>query len=402
MHRTQPLRAAGFVLSSLAALALSGCGQPAAQEVGLGKTGPAITAAVAIERPVAETQEFSGRIEAVERVEIRPRVSGFISAVNFRPGALVRKGDVLFVIDPRPYQAEANRLNAIARAARAKADLAQLELTRAEKLVADKAISQREADELGANFKELDATAHAAQSGFEAAKLNLGFTRVRAPIDGRASKAEVTLGNLVDSTATLTSVVSADEVYASFEGDEDTFLRVGSQSRSGKHVPVRIGLANEEGFPHTGELEFVDNRLDPATGSVRMRALFRNEDNTLAPGLFARVQLAPAGEGRSAVLVAERAVGTDQDRKFVYVLSPDSRVVYREVRLGPVIDGMRVVRHGVRAGERIVVNGLQQVQPGQAVTAQTVPMDAARAAPDAAEPGARAEKVADAQRAKQS
>ena len=394
MHRSQPLLAAGFALSSLVALALSGCGEPSAQETAPPTAGPSITAAAVVERPVTETQEFSGRIEAVERVEIRPRVSGFISAVNFKPGALVKKGDVLFVIDPRPYQAEANRLDSAARAARAKADLAQVELTRAEKLVADKAIAQREVEELAANFKELDANARAAQSAFDAAKLNLAFTRVQAPIDGRASKAEVTLGNLVDSTATLTSVVSNDEVYASFNGDEDSFLRVGGQARSGKRIAVRIGLANEEGFPHAGELEFVDNRLDPTTGSVRMRAVFKNEDNAFAPGLFARVQLAPAGEGQRALLVAERAVGTDQDRKFVYVITADGKALYREVSLGPVVDGMRVVRRGLHAGERIVVNGLQQVRPGQAVSAQTVPMDAALAARSTSKPGARAPDVA--------
>jgi multidrug efflux system membrane fusion protein len=397
MQHTKPklaAAAASFALTSLAALALSGCGQPSAQQAAPANAGPVITAAAVVERPVVEAQEFSGRIEAVERVEIRSRVSGFISAVNFKPGALVKKGDVLFVIDPRPYQAEANRAEAAARAARAKADLAQLELVRAEKLVADKAIAQREVDELASSFRELDATARAAQSTFEAAKLNLGFTRVQSPIDGRASKAEVTLGNLVDSTAVLTSVVSDDEVYASFDGDEDTFLRVGGQSRSGKRIPVSIGLANEEGFPHFGELEFVDNRLDPATGSVRMRAVFKNEDNALAPGLFARVQLAPAGAGQPAMLVVDRAIGTDQDRKFVYVITSDNKAVYRAVRLGPVIDGMRVVRQGLRAGERIVVNGLQQVRAGQAVTAQTVPMDAGLAARNAPKPDPQAPKAA--------
>jgi multidrug efflux system membrane fusion protein len=320
-------------------------------------------------------QEFSGRIEAVDRVEIRPRVSGFIGQVNFKPGARVKKGDVLFVIDPRPYQAEASRAEAVARAARAKADLAKLELDRAEKLVADKAIAQREVEASASSYKELEASARAAQAAYEAAKLNLVFTRIESPIDGRVSKAEVTLGNLVDSSAVLTSVVSSDSVYASFDGDEDTFLRVGAQARKGQSVTVRVGLANEDGFPHEGALEFVDNRLDPATGSVRMRAVFRNADNSLAPGLFARVQLAPAGAAPMALLVAERAIGTDQNRKFVYVVTPDGRAMYRAVSLGPVVDGLRVVRHGVSAGEKVIVNGLQQVRPNEAVLAQTVPMD---------------------------
>ena len=370
---------AAFSLGSLAALFLSSCGEPAAQEAGKQAGGPPITAAAVIEKSIVETQEFTGRLEAVDRVEIRPRVAGFISKVNFKPGALVKKGQVLFVIDPRPYEAEARRTEAAALAARAKAELARTELTRAEKLVAEKAIAQRDADEKAANAKELEATARAAQAAYEAAKLNLSFTEVTSPIDGRVSKAEVTLGNLVDGNAVLTSVVSADPIYASFDGDEDTYLRVGALSRSGKPVSVRISLANEAGFPHEGKLEFVDNRVDPATGSVRMRATFKNADNALAPGLFARVQLA-AGNGTGgetrAAMIAERAVGTDQNRKFVFVVNGEGKAEYRPVKLGPVIDGLRVVRDGVKPGEKIVVNGLQRVRPGAPVTAQTVAMDA--------------------------
>lgn len=374
----KPIAAAGgAALSLLAALVLSACGQPSAMEAPQANAGPPITAAAVLERLVIETQEFSGRIEAVEQVQIRPRVSGFIAAVNFKPGAEVKKGDVLFVIDPRPYQAEASRTEAAALAARAKADLARRELSRAEMLVADNAISKREAEEKAAAYKELEASAQAAQAAHDAAKLNLGFTRVHAPIDGRVSKAEITLGNLVDASMVLTSLVSTKSVYASFDGDEEAYLRIGAQARRGQPLTVRAGLANEEGFPHEGKLEFVDNRLDPATGSVRMRAVFKNADNVLTPGLFARVQLAPAGPGASAALVAERAVGTDQDRKFVYVVTPEGKAEYRAVRLGPVVDGMRVVREGVKPGEKVIVNGLQRVRPGAPVTAETVPMDAA-------------------------
>lgn len=361
---------------SAAAFVLSGCGQPSAQEAPKPAGGPPISAAEVLEKQVVETQEFSGRLEAVDRVEIRPRVSGFIASVNFKPGAEVKKGEVLFVIDPRPYQAEASRTEAAALAARAKADLAKLELARAEKLVAEKAIAQREADEKASSVKELEATARAAQAAYEAAKLNLGFTQVHSPISGRVSKAEVTTGNLVDGSVILTSVVSNNPIYASFDGDEDTFLRVGAQARNGKPVPVRIGLANEEGFPHEGKLEFVDNRVDPATGSVRMRATFSNADNALAPGLFTRVQLADGGGQKKAALINDRAVGTDQNRKFVYVITADGKAEYRAVRLGPVIDGLRVVREGLKPGEKIVVNGLQRVRPGAPVTAQMVPMDA--------------------------
>lgn len=339
--------------------------------------GPPISAALVLEKRIAETQEFSGRIEAIERVEIRSRVAGFITAVNFKPGGEVRKGDVLFVIDPRPFQAEASRAEAAAASARAKAELAKLELVRAERLLADKAIAQREVDEKASALKELDANARAAQASYEAARLNLGFTEVRAPISGRVSKAEITVGNLIDAAAILSSVVSTERVYASFDGDEASYLRVGALARQGAPVTVKVGLSNESGFPHEGKLEFVDNRLDPQTGSVRMRAVFANADHALAPGLFARVQLG-GGAGRelgAALLVNERAIGTDQDRKFVFIVGADGKAEYRPVRLGPVVDGLRVVRDGVKAGEKVVINGLQRVHPGAPVTAAIVAMD---------------------------
>ncbi len=373
-------RALPAALSVLAAAVLAACGNPAAQEVAQPPAGgPPITAAAVLEKSIAETQEFSGRLEAVERVEIRPRVAGFITSVNFKSGAEVKKGEVLFVIDPRPYQAEASRAEAAALSARAKADHAKLELARAEKLVAEKAIPQRELDEKAANLKELDATARAAQASAEAAALNLSFTQVRSPINGRVSKAEVTLGNLVDGNALLTSVVSDDAIYASFNGDEDTYLRLHA-SRKGKPVAVRIGLANETGYPHEGKLEFIDNRVDPATGSVRMRAVFNNADDALAPGLFARVQVGGGGVTSKAVMVAERAIGTDQNRKFVFVVNAENKAEYRPVTLGPIVDGLRVVQSGLKPGEKIVVNGLQRVRPGAPVTAQLVAMDADPAA----------------------
>lgn len=358
------------------AVLIAGCSDAtgkAAEAQTQAQAGPPVSAAVVVEKPVADTQEFSGRLEAVEHVEIRPRVSGFITAVNFKPGATVRKGDVLFVIDPRPFQAEAERADAAARSARAKAELAKLELTRAERLLGDKAIAQREYDASASAQKELEANARAAQAQYETAKLNLGYTRVVAPIDGRVSKAEITLGNLVDASSILTSVVSLERIYASFDGDEDTYLRVRSQAHSGQPVTVRIGLANEEGFPHEGKLEFVDNQLDTRAGSVRMRAIFANKDDVMAPGLFARVQIG-GGSEKPALLISDRAVGTDQSHKFVFVVDKDGKAEYREVKLGPVVEGLRVVKAGLKPGEKIVVNGLQRVRPGSPITAQTVPM----------------------------
>ena len=369
--------AAAMALAGLAAVGLSGCNEanskdaPAAAAAG----GPPISAATVVQKEVLETQEFSGRLEAIEKVQIRARVGGFITAVNFKPGSEIKKGDVLFVIDPRPYQAEMNRAQAAANSARAKADLAKLELVRAEKLLADKAIAQREYDEKASGLKELDANASAAQAQYESAKLNLSYTQVLSPIDGRVSKAEITLGNLVDGTVVLTSVVSTEHIYASFDGDEETFLRVGALSHKGQQAAVKIGLANETGFPHEGKLEFVDNQLDPQSGSVRMRATFINADHALVPGLFARVQLAGGASAKSTLLINERAVGTDQNHKFVFVIGSDNKAEYRPVLLGPQADGLRVVREGLKPGERIIVNGLQRVHPGAPVTPQIVAMD---------------------------
>lgn len=369
---TRPIAGAISLLLTLAVAACSRGTQPSAAPGGA----PPVSVAAVVEKTVSETQEYAGRIEAVDKVEIRPRVAGYIESVNFKPGAVVKKGDVLFVIDPRPFLAEAKRTEAAVLAARAKADLAATELARAKKLVADKAIAQRELDEKAAAFQELEAQARGAQAAYEAARLNLAYTRVESPISGRVSKAELTVGNLVDSGVVLTSVVSSSPLYASFEASQAAFLQVGQEARAGKQVEVRIAAADEASFARKGTLEFVDNQVDPATGTVRMRARFDNRDNLLAPGLFARIQLAEGGkEGRKALLVAERAIGTDQDRKFVFVIAADGKAEYRQVWLGAVVDNLRVVRDGLKAGERIVVNGLQRVRPGAQVTPQLVPMD---------------------------
>ena len=386
----RPLRRS---LSAAAALVaplflLIGCDRAGGQSAAAAPPPAPVSAATVIEQDIVETQEFSGRLEAVERVEIRPRVPGYITAVQFTPGTLVKKGQALFTIDPRPYQTELERAEANVHSARARAGLAKVELERAERLLADRAIASREFDERAAAQKELDAAARSAQAEAATARLNLGYTRVTSPIDGRASKAEITVGNLVDQNAVLTSVVSTQRIYASFDGDEDTYLRVRSRRGTAPQAPVtvRIGLANEAGFPHAGKLEFVDNRLDPATGSVRMRATFANEDGTLVPGLFARVQIAAGkhGEGNGgaarALLIHDRAVSTDQDRKFVYVVK-NGKAEYRPVVLGPVADGLRVVRKGLAPGEQIVVGGLQRVRTGAPLQPRLVPMNAEPDAP---------------------
>jgi multidrug efflux system membrane fusion protein len=367
---------AALALTGLIITTLPGC-DANGQEKSKAPAAPAVTAAQVLERDYVEKQEFSGRLEAIERVEIRPRVGGYITAIKVRPGREVKKGALLFVIDPRPYQAELDRGEAALASAKAKAELAQLELHRAERLLEDRAIAQREYDEKAASFKELQANVRAAQAQVEAATLNLSYTQVTAPIDGRVSKEEVTLGNLVDASTLLTSIVSMDRIYASFDGDEDTYLRVAHAVQQGNSIAVHVGLANESGFPHEGELEFIDNQLDTHTGSVRMRAVFANIDRTLAPGLFARVQLhggAHGGDTNRALMVAERAISTDQSRKYVLVVGADGKAQPHTVQLGASVDSMRVVREGLKAGDKVIVNGLQRVRPGDTVNARVVDM----------------------------
>ena len=372
---------AGFALVILAAVALlSGCGKEqdahAAPAAGAPPAMP-VSVAEVLSRAVAEQREFSGLIEAIDRAELRPRVSGYIDSVNLKPGMLVKKGDVLFVIDPRPYRAELARAEAAVAGSQAKADLAKTEQERSRKLLADNAIAQRDYDERTANVRQLDAAARADQAALQTARLNVEWTTIRAPFDGRVGKAEVTVGNLVDGNTVLTSVVSANPMYVSFNGDESTYLQLGKQARANPAaMKLHIGLSNEKGFPHEGKLEFVDNRVDPVAGSVRMRGLIDNKDGLLTPGLFARVQVGTSSPiGAQSALVAERAIGTDQNRKFVYVLNDKNLAEYRPIQLGTQVGNLRVVTSGLKAGERIVVDGLQRVRPGAPVAPQVVPMD---------------------------
>ena len=383
-HLHPVLTLATLALVSAALLTLNGCSQGAeAQEAAAAPPAPPVSVATVLTRRVVEQQEFSGRIEAVESAQIRARVRGTVEAIHFKPGSLVKKGDLLFVIDPREYQAEVLRGEAAVAGSQARAELARLELERSKRLLADNAISQRDYDERASNARQLDATARAEQAALAVAKLNLDHATVRAPFDGRIGKAEITVGNLVDSNVVLTSLVSIQPVYVSFDSDEATYLALGTSARGGAAaVKVRMGLANETGFPHEGRLDFVDNRLDPASSSVRMRAVLDNRNGVLTPGLFARVQLGAEAAGGDAILINEAAVGTDQDRKYVVVVNADNKAEYRVVQLGPLVDGLRVARSGLKPGERIVVNGLQRVRPGAPVAPQVVPMvTAAGAAP---------------------
>jgi RND family efflux transporter MFP subunit len=350
---------------------------------------PAVEVAAAIERDLSDWDEFTGRIEPVESVRVRPRVTGYIDRVAFEEGSYVKKGALLFEIDPRPYRAALARAEADLTAARTRAELARNEVVRADRLLSARAISQEEYDERVNRSRETAASVQAAEAAVQVARLDLDFTRVTAPISGRTGRAEVTVGNLVQSGANatlLTTVVSTDRVYVGFEGDEQVFLKYGEMSRRGDdpELPtarnvVLMGLSNEQGFPHEGHLVFVDNQLDPRTGTISGRAVFDNADGAFTPGLFARIKLVASDRIR-AVLVRDRAIGTDQDQKFVMVIGPDDKAIYRPVKLGRVVDGLRIVKQGVKPGEVIVVNGLQRVRPGMTVKPTKVPMDPSAAA----------------------
>jgi len=356
---------------------------------------PPVSVSAALEREVREWDEFSGRLEATETVEVRARVSGMLAAVHFQAGADVKQGDPLFSIDPRPFQADVARAEAELTRATARIDAAKTELVRAQKLFGSKAATQQEVDERTAAVRENEAAAGAARAALDAARLQLEFTKIVAPIAGRLGRAEVTPGNWVNGGSVgatlLATIVTIDPVHAWFEVDEQVFLRYQAfgGTRAGARPPIHLGLANESGFPREGRIDFIDNRLDPKTGTVRVRAVFANRDRRLTPGLFARLRVAGGGAYR-AVLVTDRAIGTDQNRKFVLVVGPDNMLQYRAVTLGASIDGLRVIREGLKGGETIVVNGLQRVRPGMPVTPQPVPMEAnGSAAGDAAsKPGA--------------
>ncbi len=373
------------VVAALALAILIGCSSQAAPGEGE-MPAPQVSVATVLSEQVRQWDDFTGRVVAVETVDLRPRVSGYVERVVFDEGQAVRKGDLLFVIDQRPYRAALERAQADLARARSEAQLANAQNVRAKALVDAQAISREEFETRNAATAQGNASVRAAEAAVTAARLDLQFTEVRSPIDGRAGRALVTTGNLAQADATLlTTVVSQDPVHVYFEADERTWLRYAQLAREGERDgtgnPVRVGLANDEGHPHAGTVDFVDNRVDPATGTIRARAVLRNPDGVFTPGLFARVQLEGSGQFK-ALLVDDKAVLTDQDRKYVYVLGEGDTAQRRDVVLGAVIDGLRVVEQGLVPGDKVIVNGVQRVfMPGMPVAPKTVAM---RATPDAA------------------
>ena len=372
---------------ALLALLIGGCDTKSAPMTK--PPAPQVTVAKVECKAVIESDEFTGRLEAVDHVEIRPRVSGQLDSVHFQEGAIVQKGELLFTIDPRPFQAEVDRLKAELERAKAQLARSQSDFARAERLHNNNGMSVEEYDRRNSARAEAEAQVASVEASLRGAELNLEFTHIVSPITGRVSRAEVTRGNLVTSggggqATLLTTVVSLDPVYAYFDADEQTYLRYGKLARAGKkgtngeaNGPIYLGLAGEEDFPHKGVVNFIDNQVNPTTGTIRARGVFTNKDFSLTPGLFARLKLS-GGETIRGCQVDDAAVGTDLNQKFVLVVDANNAVAYRPVTLGPMVNGLRVVRDGLHEGDVVVVNGLQRVRPGMQVSATVATMGGAQ------------------------
>lgn len=382
--RRQARLASGLVSTTISAAAISaalfasGCKASAADAPPPGPPPPAVKIVAAAAREVRPAEELSGKIEAVHRVDLRPRVSGTITAIRYREGSEVAAGAVLFTIDARPYRANLARATAELARARARAELARVESGRGDKLLAASAIAQAERDSLASSATQADAEVQAAQAQLALARLDVEFTEVKAPIAGRAGRALVSIGDYVaagPAPTPLTQLVSVDPVYVYFTGDERSYLRFAGRAEKSA---VAIGLADETGYPHAGVVDFVDTRLDAGTGTVLLRAVVPNPDHRLAPGLFARVQL-PEAAPVTAILIDDKAILTDQDRRFVYVLGAGDTVERRDVTIGRIIDGQRVITDGLKPGDRVIVTGIQKVFPGGKATVAQADRPAPRA-----------------------
>jgi len=377
-------------VAALAVLAASGTAitfsDNASGEQAAAKPATALPVSVSVveQRDIALWHEFSGRLEAIERVEVRSRVAGAVKSIHFREGALVKENDLLITIDPEPYAAEVARAEAQVAAAQARVLLTKNEMERGRQLSGTQIISQRDLDQRMNAYREAEANQRAAEAALQSAKLNLEYTQVRAPVSGRVGKLEITVGNLVaagPNSPMLTTLVSVNPIYASFNADEEVIARaiesLGEDGRGNseiERIPVEMSTVTSNGTTFKGRLQLIDNQVDARTGTVRVRAVFDNPDGKLIPGQFARLRM---GQARTepALAVSERAIGTDQDKKYVLVVDGDNKAAYREVALGPAIDGLRVVTSGLKSGERIVVNGLQRVRPGAVVEPQMVSME---------------------------
>lgn len=358
---------------------------------------PKVTVAHPVERQLTDWDEYTARLEAVDSVEVRARVSGYLESVHFREGSLVNKGDLLFLIDPRPYEAQLRRAQGDLELALSRVNLAQKNLARAEYLVKSQAMSKEEAETRAALVRQAEAGVSTAQAAVDAAKLDVQFTRITAPVSGRVSRKLVTEGNLINGGVgtqgtLLTTIVSLDPLHAYFEANERDYLKYVRLGKSGERPssrdfknPVFVGTADEQGFPHQGYMDFVDNQIDRGTGTIQGRAIVPNPDGLLAPGLFVRLRLIGSGLYH-ALLIPDEAVQSDQAQKFVWVIDDQNRVHYRQVKVGTLHDGLRVVSDGLAPGDRVIVRGVQRARPDIVVEPEetTIPVQANDSQPAAA------------------
>jgi RND family efflux transporter MFP subunit len=380
-NRRKTVFVLGATSVGLAIVLAVGCGRLSKQPPATAPT--MVTVSAPIEREVTDYADFTGRTAAVESVEVRARVNGYLDKVNFQEGALVKKGDMLFEIDPRPYQAQVDIASGQVAAADAMVQRTQADDARAKGLRASTpgAISQQDLDQYQAAADQAAANADTARATLKNNQLNLDFTKVVAPIDGRVSRYYATVGNLVVQDQTLlTTIVSVDPIYAYFDVDESTVLRVRGLIRSGKmqsarevSVPAWLSVTSDDGFPHEGTINFIDNQVDPKTGTLRLRGVFSNQDEALSPGFFVRIRVR-IGVPHQALLIAERAIDTDQGQKIVYVVNDKNEVVYRPISVGVRHGSLIAIDSGLKAGEQIIVNGLQRVRPGATVEPKLVDM----------------------------
>lgn len=376
-------------LLSVALPVLFACCRPPAPQAPPAPPPPAVGVFKAVEKEVVEWDEYTGRLDAKDSVELRARVSGYLDKVHFAEGKLVKAGDLLFTIDKRPYEAELAAAAAETEQAQSRADLARGDFERAQKLIESRAISQEDFDTRAKAAAEARSAVKASEARYAIAKLNLEFTEVRAPVSGRISRALVTPGNLIvggtAGTTLLTTLVSLDPIYAYVDVDERASLKYRRLSAAGKRasavetrIPCQMALADEQGFPHPGEIDFVENRVNASTGTITARAVFANESSLFTPGMFIRLRV-PGSGAYKAVLIPERALATDQAQRFVYVVDAASKAQFRPVKLGPVIDGLRVVTEGLQAGEQVITEGIINVRPGTPVQVAAPQAPAAKA-----------------------
>ena len=383
-NRRLGLVAGAAALVALGAVGIGQFGQPAQANPGAAPPATPVSVAQVVSQDVSAWNEFSGRLEAIDRVDIRARVAGAVQQVHFREGSLVKAGDLLFTIDPAPYQAEVARVEAQVAAAQARVTYTQSEMQRSKALLEERAVARRDFDERDNAAREAAANLRAAQAALQTAQLNLGYTQVRAPVAGRVGRIEVTTGNLVAAGAgapVLANLVSVSPIYASFDADEKVVREAlaslpggaAAERRGIERIPVEMVAGSDAST--TGRLQLIDNQVDAKSGTLRVRAVFDNKDGSLIPGQFAKLRMGQAKDA-AALLVNERAVGTDQDKRYVIVVGTGNQAEWRPVTLGASVNGLRVVTTGLKAGERVVVGGVQRVRPGSVLAPKDVAMDA--------------------------